>query len=81
MCAFNLNKQKKRRRSIPGWPTQASQKFLSSFFFFWPQQAACGILVPQPGIEPRPMAVKAGVLISEPREFPAYFFIFYFFSC
>ena len=23
-------------------------------FFFWPPRAACGILVPQPGIEPGP---------------------------
>ena len=28
-------------------------------FFFWPRHAACGILVPQPGIEPGPSAVKA----------------------
>ena len=27
--------------------------------FFWPCLAACGILVPRPGIEPRAMAVKA----------------------
>ena len=29
------------------------------FFLFWPRPTACGILVPQPGIEPGPMAVKA----------------------
>ena len=28
-------------------------------FFFWPCCAAYGILAPQPGIEPRPLAVKA----------------------
>ena len=28
------------------------------FFFFWPRCAACGILVPQPGIEPVPPAVE-----------------------
>ena len=27
-------------------------------FFFLPRHAACRILVPQPGIEPRPLAVK-----------------------
>ena len=27
-------------------------------FFFWPCCTACGILVPHPGIEPRPLAVK-----------------------
>ena len=26
------------------------------FFFFWPHCEACGILVPQPGIEPVPSA-------------------------
>ena len=29
------------------------------FFFFWLCCMACGILVPQPGIKPRPTAVKA----------------------
>ena len=29
------------------------------FFFFWPYHKACGILVPQPGIDPRPSPVKA----------------------
>ena len=29
------------------------------FFFFWPRLAACGILVPGPGIEPAPPAVEA----------------------
>ena len=29
------------------------------FFFFWPHHAACGILVPRPGIEPRPPTVEA----------------------
>ena len=32
---------------------------LLSFFFFWPCHAACGTLVSQPGIEPRPPAVEA----------------------
>ena len=27
---------------------------MASFLFFWPRHAACGILVPQPGIEPMP---------------------------
>ena len=27
--------------------------------FFWLYRVACGVLVPQPGIEPRPLAVKA----------------------
>ena len=29
------------------------------FFFFLPRHVACGILVPRPGIEPRPLAVRA----------------------
>ena len=29
------------------------------FFFFWPCHAACGILVPQPGIEPTSPALEA----------------------
>ena len=33
--------------------------FASTFFFFWPCHAACGILVPQPGIEPTPPALEA----------------------
>ena len=43
-------------------------------FLFWPCSVACGILVPRPGIEPGPSAVKA----QSPnhwtaREFPKYF--------
>ena len=30
-----------------------------TFFFFWPRFVACGILVPRPGIEPAPPALKA----------------------
>ena len=33
--------------------------FPNCFLSFLPHYMACGILVPQPGIEPRPMAVKA----------------------
>ena len=35
-------------------------------FFFWPHCAACGILVPRPGIEPVPPAVERGVLTTGP---------------
>ena len=31
----------------------------SFFFFFWSQLAACGILVPQLGMEPKPPALGA----------------------
>ena len=33
---------------------------------FWPCQAACSILVPQPGIEPRPQQWKPQILTSRP---------------
>ena len=36
------------------------------FFFFWPCPAACGILVPQPGIKPTPPALEAWVLTTGP---------------
>ena len=32
---------------------------LGEFPFFWPHCAACGVLLPQPGIEPMPPAVEA----------------------
>ena len=43
-------------------------------FIFWPCHASCGILVPQPGIEPGPSAMK----VQSPnrwtaRELPGYF--------
>ena len=31
---------------------------VSILFFFWPCRMACGILVPQPGIEPGPLAMR-----------------------
>ena len=49
--------------------------FLSVVYFFCPRHAACGILVPRPGIKPGPMAVKA--LSPNPwttREFPHFVF-------
>ena len=53
--------------------------FPFSFFLFWPQQAACRILVPQPMIEPVPPAIEA----QSPnhwtaREVPVRLFIFLF---
>ena len=43
--------------SILYWIFLEMQKSLS--FFFWLHHVACGILVPQPGIKPRPSAVRA----------------------
>ena len=44
-----------------------------SFFFFWPHYAACGILVPRPGIEPVPPALGAQSLNHwTTREVPLY---------
>ena len=37
-------------------------------YFFWPCLVACGILVPRPGIEPRPSAVKAQSPNHRPPE-------------
>ena len=38
-----------------GRPNMAlGAQLLDHFFFFWPCLVACGILVPQPGIEPTP---------------------------
>ena len=34
------------------------------FFIFWLCQAACEILVPQPGLEPAPSILAAGVLTT-----------------
>ena len=55
------------------WPLLSHPRsYLYLFFFFWPHCVACGILVPQPGIEPVPSAVK----VLSPnhwtsREFPS----------
>ena len=46
-------------------------------FFFLPCRTSCRILVPQPGIEPRPSAVKAWSPSPNhwtAREFPSFFF-------
>ena len=53
-----LGLRKSRSRDRAGRCRNCSWKAFS-FFFFWPHRAACGILVPQPGIEPRPLAVEA----------------------
>ena len=53
----------------------SKQHCFAFFFSFWPCCVACGILVPQPGIEPRAPAVK--VLSTNhwtAREFPTLFF-------
>ena len=48
--------------------------FKNSFLFFWPRPAACGILVPQPGIEPALPAVEAWSLNHwTTREVPIFF--------
>ena len=45
--------------------------FLSFYYiFFLFYHMACGILVPQPGIEPMPMKWKLRVLIIGPSENP-----------
>ena len=47
------------------------------FFFFWPHSVAYGILLPQPGVEPEPLSVKAwnpNHWIA--RKFPVFIYIF-----
>ena len=45
--------------------------FIYLFIYFWPCRATCGILVPQPGIEPVPHAVEAqSPNFWTAREFP-----------
>ena len=49
------------------------------YYFFWPRHVACGILVPRPGIESGPLAVK----VPRPnhrttREFPTIILNVYF---
>ena len=34
------------------------------YIYLWLLHVACGILVPRPGIEPRPLAVRSGVLTT-----------------
>ena len=53
--------------------------FLDDFFFFWPRRhAACGILVPRPGIEPAPPALEAQSLNHwTAREVPRWLFFFF----
>ena len=57
------------------------------FLFFWPHHAACGILVPQPGIEPRSTALEAWSLNCwTTREAPftifkLYFLVFFLRGC
>ena len=44
------------------------------FWFFWPHHTACGILIPQPGVEPEPLAVTAWSPNQwTTREFPNHF--------
>ena len=38
--------------------------YLLILFLFWPYHMACGVIVPHPGIEPKPSAVKAGLLTT-----------------
>ena len=40
--------------------------FVCLFLIFWPHHAECGIWVPWPGVEPRPLYWKCGVLASRP---------------
>ena len=53
--------------------------FFSLFIFPWPYLVACGILVPQSGIKPGLIAVKAQSRNHwTAREFPTLFFLLFF---
>ena len=59
-----------RKRILP-YKYRLGRKINTYFILFWPCQAACKILVPQPGIEPLPPAVKArSPNYWTTREFP-----------
>ena len=60
-CYNKLNKilLKKGLNQRVGYRLCSSLRSLKLFGFLWPHHAACGILVPQPGIEPVPPVVKA----------------------
>ena len=53
-----------------------SQPLQNQLFLFWPRHLACGILVPQPGVEPRCLAVKE----RSPNHWTAREFLFFFFQ-
>ena len=50
------------------WSPASTQHLL---FFFCPRHTACGILVPPPGIQPRPLQWERGILTTgRPENFP-----------
>ena len=59
-CSVNIQPQKPQ--FFPG----KALWFLFFFKLFWPHPAACGILVPWPGIKPVPPALEDKILIIEP---------------
>ena len=73
MCAFNLKTKKDVIPSLDGPLKLAKSSCLAFFFFLATTGSLWDLLVPQPGIEPGPLAVKVGVLTSESREFLADF--------
>ena len=56
-------KRQSQQMTRPCWVSAAGQDVP---FFFWPDQAAYGISVPQPGIEPRPQQWKPAILTTRP---------------
>ena len=48
--------------------------FLLIYVYFWPHHAACGILVPQPGIKPALPMLGAQNLPLDHQESPLIFF-------
>ena len=64
-------------KALPGAQEIVRYICIYVFFFFLPCWAACGILIPQPGIKPRPLAVRAqSPNYWTTREFPGVGFYF-----
>ena len=71
---ISWNMSVKIGQTAAAWPLHASVLAAPSFFF-WPHQAACGILVPQPAMAPTPPALKAWSLNHwTAREVPLRYF-------
>ena len=48
-----------RSQNVNELASGSTNQLKTFFFFFWLCHTACGILVPQPGIKPRPTALEA----------------------
>ena len=66
-----MNKSDHREGAPSGTDTEVGIRLFFVFCLFWSHRMACGILIPWPGIEPGPTAVKGSSLNHwTAREFP-----------